>query len=113
MLFSRESNKSKFGLSREGGVVADNQVLELKESLDISVVEKLYESLNDITQIGDSVRIGVGNVERIDTAAMQLLYSYQQSMDKKHTMVSFVGPSKAFMESLTLLGMQNFLNIEH
>ncbi len=93
--------------------MTDDQVLELKGSLDISVVEKLHESLNDIAPIGDNIRIGTSNVERIDTAAMQLLYSYQQSMNKKHKAVSFVGPSKAFVDSLTLLGMHNILNIEH
>jgi len=93
--------------------VAENIALELEASLDISVVEKLHESLNEITQNGDVINLDAGNVERLDTAVFQLLYSYQQSMNKKHASVFFVNPSEAFIDNATLLGMHEALNIKH
>ena len=92
--------------------MTENVALELEASLDISVVEKLHESLNEITQNGDVINLDAKNVERLDTAVFQLLYSYQQSMDKKHVTVFFVNPSKTFMENVTLLGLHQFLNIK-
>ncbi|OUR90526.1 hypothetical protein A9Q81_18735 [Gammaproteobacteria bacterium 42_54_T18] len=91
----------------------ENVALELEVLLDISVVEKLHESLNEITQNGDVINLDARNVERMDTAAFQLLYSYQQSMDKKHASVFFVNPSEAFIDNATLLGMHEILNIKH
>ncbi len=93
--------------------MAENIALELEASLDISVVEKLHESLNEITQNGDVINLDAGNVERLDTAVFQLLYSYQQSMNKKHASVFFVNPSEAFIDNATLLGMHEALNIKH
>jgi len=93
--------------------VTENIALELDALLDISVVEKLHEALNEITQSGDVINLDARNVERLDTAAFQLLYSYQQSMDKKHASVFFVNPSDAFMDNATLLGMHEVLNIKH
>ncbi|MBV1920066.1 MAG: STAS domain-containing protein [Pseudomonadales bacterium] len=93
--------------------MAENIALELEASLDISVVEKLHESLNNITQNGDVINLDAGSVERLDTAVFQLLYSYQQSMDKKHASVFFVNPSEAFIDNATLLGMHETLNIKH
>ena len=93
--------------------MAENVALELEASLDISVVEKLHESLNEITQSGDVINLDAGNVERLDTAVFQLLYSYQQSMNKKHASVLFINPSEAFIDNATLLGMHEVLNIKH
>ena len=93
--------------------MTENVALELEASLDISVVEKLHESLNEITQNGDVINLDAKNVERLDTAVFQLLYSYQQSMDKKHASVFFVNPSEAFMDNATLLGVHEVLNIKH
>ena len=93
--------------------MTENIALELDALLDISVVEKLHEALNEITQSGDVINLDARNVERLDTAAFQLLYSYQQSMDKKHASVFFVNPSDAFMDNATLLGMHEVLNIKH
>jgi len=104
----RDSNKQRMGLK-----VTDNTVCELDASLDISVVEKLLETLNQITQSDNSIQIDANKIERIDSAAFQLLYSYQKSMDKKQTVVSFVNPSAVFLENATLLGLHKILNIKH
>lgn len=93
--------------------MTENIALELDASIDISVVEKLHETLSEITASGEFINIDVGKVERLDTAALQLLYSYQQSMDKKNASVVFVNPSEAFMDNATLLGMHQALNIKH
>ena len=93
--------------------MTENVALELEASLDISVVEKLHESLNEITQNGDVINLDAKNVERLDTAVFQLLYSYQQSMEKKHASVFFVNPSEAFIDNATLLGVHEILNIKH
>ena len=93
--------------------MSENISLELASSVDISVVEKLFESMNSISPAGDVVNIGANKVERLDTAATQLLYVYQQYMDKKHVSVVYVSPSEKFMEIITLLGMQQLIHVKH
>lgn len=108
ILFIKDGNKYEIGRN-----VVNSAALELDASLDISVVEKLHESLNELTHSVDMVHIDAGKVERLDTAALQLLFSYQQSMDKKHISLEIVNPSKAFMDNATLLGMHQILNVKH
>ena len=86
---------------------------DLEASMDISVVEKLHDALKGLTGLGDNVKIGASNIERIDTTVFQLLYSYQQSMKKNHVSVSFVQPSTIFIDNSILLGVNKLLNIEN
>ena len=96
-----------------GGVVSENITLALAKSLDISVVEKLHETLGNISHTEDTLNIDASKVERLDTATSQLLYAYQQYMDKKHISVFFVSPSEKFMEIINLLGLQQLMHVKH
>lgn len=108
MLFGKGIN-----LRRKGVHVAENVTYTLEESLDISVVEKLHDTLDQISPSEKGVRIGASAVSRVDTAVFQLLYSYQQTMEAKEFPVWFVEPSDIFIENATLLGMHEVLHIEH
>ncbi|OUS29668.1 hypothetical protein A9Q99_08300 [Gammaproteobacteria bacterium 45_16_T64] len=92
--------------------MTENVTFALEESIDISVVEKLHERLSEVSPDEKGVRIGASSVSRVDTAAFQLLYSYQQAMEAKEFPVVFVNPSTTFMENATLLGMHEVLHIE-
>lgn len=85
--------------------------LLLDETLDISIINDLYNKLKDSTQQADAVEIDAGKVQRIDTATLQLLYSWYAAEKNKGTKISWKNTSGPFYQSARLLGLHKLLEI--
>jgi len=87
-------------------------VIDCGESLGIAEVGDFYSTLLMATVEGKSVNVDVSKLERIDGAALQLIYAYRkEALSQGHTF-SWHSPSDAFLRSAKLLGLLSAMNIE-
>lgn len=89
--------------------VSDLNVIELSDVVDISKVETLLETLKKSADQGGEVQVDVSQVTRIDTAGLQLLYSFQETLKEHHGNVQIANPSDEFMTCARLVGFEKVL----
>jgi len=87
-------------------------VIECGEALGIADVGDLYAKLLTELAEGHTIRFDVSKIERIDAAALQMIYAYSKEAVKQGQALSWVSPSEAFMRSVNLLGLAELMNIE-
>lgn len=81
------------------------------ETLDISLIHDFYNQLKDAAQASTVVEIDVGKVAHIDTAALQLLYSWYTSAVEKGITINWKNTDGYFYQSARLLGLHTALGI--
>ncbi len=81
-------------------------------SLDISGVGELYQRLSKVLQGGQPVAMDVSEVERADTAALQMLGAFCQDARGKDVTVTWGQPSESFMRCVDLLGLTDVLGLK-
>ena len=99
-------------MHKESIYVGSLKNLELPESSDISKVSEFLSTLReDVTQ-GDDVVFIASNVERADTAFIQLLAAFSADAPSQNISISWQMPSESFVNSVRQLGLENCLKIE-
>lgn len=83
--------------------------IELQDVIDISKVEGLMESFKSSADNSSHIELDAGQVKRIDTAGLQLLYSFQHTLNQQQGHVEIVNASQAFKECARLVGFDNIL----
>ena len=92
--------------------MADGSNIECGAIADISVVADLYKQLNSALEQDGPVTLNAGEIERIDTAALQMFACFVQEVKKRHRDVSWKEPTEALLRSASYLGMQQVLLLE-
>ena len=92
-----------------GAKVSEENVIELTDVVDISKVETLFETLKKSVDQGGEVKLDASRVTRIDTAGLQLLYSFQELIKQQHGSVKVSSPSEDFMICARLVGFEKVL----
>lgn len=85
--------------------------IELDRISDISKAETLHERLEALLGSATRVDIDATQVERIDTAMLQLLTAFFRALDKHHTQARIFNPSRAFADTARLLGLAPILHL--
>ncbi len=82
--------------------------IEFGESLSIAQVGKLYGQL--LTSIADekAINLDLSQIERVDTAAIQLLYSFQRDAAAQGLVIIWSNPSKVFCDAVDILDVPAF-----
>lgn len=93
--------------------MAESITYQLEKFSDISKAESLHEKLESYLNDGVNVSIDASQVERIDTSAMQVLLSLFATMEKQHMQYSISNPSEPFVKAASLLGVSEFLQLQH
>ena len=83
----------------------------LDNVIDISCISTLKDSLSSLTTNAELISIDASQVERIDTAGLQLLLSFIKKMEIKHSAVNFISPSNEFVSAIKTLGLENSFSI--
>lgn len=78
------------------------------EQLTIAHCADLYAQLLAAMVEGQAVNIDLSEVERVDTAALQLLYDFQRDAVIQDLVVLWAKPSKVFCDAVDTLGMDAF-----
>lgn len=87
-------------------------VIECGEALGIADVGDLYAKLLTEVAEGNVIRFDISQLERIDAAALQMLYAYSKEAEKQGHVLIWEAPSEAFLRSTRLLGLASVMNID-
>lgn len=85
--------------------------ITLDEELNITCVGDLKTSLAQALSDDSAVELNAGGIERVDTAALQLLTAFVQQMNTNNKEVSWLKPSDNFLKSVELLGLKAMLGL--
>jgi len=87
-------------------------IIDCGDALGIADVGDLYGRLLTEVAEGHSVQFDISQLERIDGAALQVMYAYsKEARSQGHSLV-WKSPSDAFLRSARLLGLLSAMNIE-
>lgn len=85
--------------------------IDCGEALGIADVADLYAKLLATLAEGGPVNLDVSKLERIDAAAIQMIYAFSKELSVHGSTLSWSSPSDAFCRSVTLLGLAEQMNI--
>jgi ABC-type transporter Mla MlaB component len=90
--------------------VSLNQINEIDvgEQLTIAHCAQIYPQLLSAMAEGQAVSINASRVERVDTAALQLFFSFQRDAREQGLVTIWSKPSKVFCDAVDTLGMPAF-----
>lgn len=91
-------------------MLGKNKKIDCRESLDISMVAELHAQLKNLKR-GSTVTFNTSSLERIDTAALQLLTAFVQSAGARKITVQWAGASACLQEAAELLGLSASLQL--
>lgn len=93
--------------------MTEHVTYQLEKISDISKSEVIHEKLESFLNSGMDIWIDASEVERIDTSILQMLISLGTSLDKQHLGAPIINPSDSFLSIVKLMGMAEYLKIEH
>jgi len=87
-------------------------MLKLPSELAVSQVEELYQQLiHELHEVRD-INIDASEVNRIDTATIQLLCALQKQLHASGHRIVWHGKSEALVEAVKDLGLSEFLTLQ-
>ena len=89
--------------------MAKAKVIKLDEKLDISKAENMLQVLKEAVEQGGSMSLDASAVNRIDTAGLQLLFSFKKTLEDQGSKMEITHPSQEFVNSARLVGFDNVL----
>ena len=82
--------------------------IQCGEQVTIAQCADMYAQLLEAMAEGQAVNIDISAVERIDTAALQLLYAFQRDAKAQGLVTLWSDASKVFCDAVDILGMDAF-----
>lgn len=92
--------------------MTDIHQVKLDSSVDITVVESLYGEFEKVLSSNGGVAIDAGQVERIDTSALQLIFTFKEQINSNGYDVEWSEMSESFKETAALVGLDELLSLE-
>lgn len=83
--------------------------IECAGVLDISGVAEFYASCLEALETKQGLILSASQVERVDTAALQVLGAFIQDANTRQQVVQWESPSDPLCQSATLLGLSEIL----
>lgn len=85
--------------------------VQLPQELHISSVSALHQELKAVLESSGDVEINGSQVERADTASLQLLASLQMSLQQVDKKIIWVEPSDTLVSTAKLLDLNGLLGL--
>jgi ABC-type transporter Mla MlaB component len=82
--------------------------IQCGDQLTIAQVSELYAQLLSALVAGQAVNINISEINRVDTAALQLLYTFHLSAQKNSLVVIWSAASESVVAAANTLGMGAF-----
>lgn len=86
----------------------DRTQLRFEPVLDISQARRLHAQLSEAMEPAIPIELDVGQVVRVDTAALQILTVFQRAARDRGIRLHWSGESRALQEADRLLGLNLF-----
>ncbi len=80
-------------------------VISCTSTVDIKIAVELFEHLSSAIESHRAVEINAEDVERIDTAVLQLFLAFVLEAKTKEVSITWLGVSDAFVTAANLLGI--------
>ena len=90
----------------------ETAVIDCGDSLNIAGVGDLYAELLAALADGKAVKLDVSKIERIDAAALQMLYAFSGEAEEHGQPISWAQASEAFCRGAKLLGLAPKMNLD-
>jgi anti-anti-sigma regulatory factor len=87
--------------------------IKLANTVDIASAAKLHEELKVALANEQPVTLDGSDVERADTAALQLLYAFYRDAQQLAVTVEWLPPSEQLLETAAHIGLQEKLGLAH
>ncbi len=93
--------------------MAETEAIEIGcgDALGIAEVADFYATLLTTLAEGGPVNLDVSKIERIDAAALQMLYAFSKELATHGSSLSWISPSEAFLRSAKLLGLAELMDL--
>lgn len=78
------------------------------ESVTIAQVADIYAQLLMAMAEGQAIQINLGQIERIDTAVIQLFYAFYRDAQLQGLVIIWSNPSQLFCDAVDRLGIKAF-----
>lgn len=91
---------------------SEKHIIQCGEVMDIASAAELKQSLVKALQSSQSIVLVAGQVERADTAALQLLSAFVHDATFRGVTVEWRDPSAALCQSAQLLGLLDELQLK-
>jgi len=93
--------------------MAETKTIEIGcgDALGIAEVADFYATLLTTLAEGGQVELDVSKLERIDAAALQMLYAFSKELVSHGATLTWLSPSEAFCRSAKLLGLEELMKL--
>ncbi len=92
--------------------MAKQKVIDCGDALGISDVGDMHTRILMELSEGYEIQFNVSQIERIDAAALQMIYAFSKEADTNGVPLVWDKPSEAFVRSATLLGLADKMNLD-
>ncbi len=82
---------------------------QLNSVANITQAEKILADFRELFVLGQPVELDASEVERIDTAVLQLIVSLKKSLADKELALTFSAASDAFSQAVNTMGLTHIL----
>lgn len=86
-------------------------MFKLPAQLIINHVEDIYHQLTELLQSGENVVLDISEIEKADTAGLQLLCVIQKSLIEIGQQIAWQGHSKPLLDTAKMVGVSGFLKL--
>ena len=86
-------------------------VIACESTVDINIAADLYAHLKNALENGHVVEIDASEVQRVDTAILQVFLAYSQEAKLQGLQFCWQGVSEAFRNAVQLLGIEQELDL--
>ena len=93
--------------------MAKEKVIDCGDALGISGVGDLHTEIIMELSEGNKIQFDVSQIERIDAAALQLIYAFYKEALANDQPLVWNAPSEVFVRSAKLLGLAELMNIDN
>lgn len=108
----KTAKKSPAKEKSKGKTNKKETTFEIQSVQDISSVAELHRELKKLLKY-EKVILDGGNIERIDTASLQLIFAWIEEAKNNNIEVTWQTPSEALINSVNLVGMKDVLHLDN
>lgn len=87
------------------------EAIQLPGELTIARSGEFYQRFTELMEQGRDIALDASEVDRIDTAFIQLLYQVQRALAETSHRLKWINTSEALVRSVELLGMDEQLSL--
>lgn len=92
--------------------MSDVVVVELPERMDIAAADSTHVTLENVIQEGKPVTLSAANVNKVDTAGVQILASFFAEAKQHHIDVRWRDASETILNTFTFLNLSDQVGLD-